>query len=667
MITYESGVYLNGFSPDKYSPDNFNDTFHAPDDSFVISRNIHGQPLSLYGNEIWDLSPYKLTIVGNSRINFCSWIKNKNRNDEANTKIFKWIIFIIIYITPNNGYDSVKSVGTIISYSVMIRHLLKKISNEEYSLKEFLESQTLINSKLNLLSKEAIRILPSLLSYFLLLGKKKTGLTPVNKNFIYSLSHYISGAQFTYDQTPVIPTRIYSSIIKVLQTNISSVLACKSMLIKFLERVQKSKTYARSPYSQRNYWKLTNKKQFDSYDTFFPDAIDEFGLTDLFNKFEIRSIVNLPSFLKLIQNLVRVQIHLYSGMRRSEVLSLKLDCLKIDTSAGKSIYYIDGVTTKLTKSKKPCRWIIGPEAVSGIELCQDIVSVIAKTHSFKSPNNFYLFSNIAHIAKANFKPQPESISNFFMAFDNNKLLKLFDCETRIDECDLEELRMLCPERNWDEEQKFQKGNAWPIATHQFRRSLAFYVAQSGLVSLPSLKQQLKHTTNYMSLYYAKGSGMQLNFFMQGNKEHFISELNKVKPVADALAFIKSILESNTLLEGTGGRYIEKYTKPRNDMNVNLISREDIIKKFRNGEIAYTETPLGACLSVKPCDKKALRAVSACIDCDKAVIKTHKLDHVIQSMEIFVQKLEPTSIEHKFENEQLQDLIRMQCKIRRRDE
>jgi hypothetical protein len=144
-------------------------------------------------------------------------------------------------------------------------------------------------------------------------------------------------------------------------------------------------------------------------------------------------------------------------------------------------------------------------------------------------------------------------------------------------------------------------------------------------------------------------------------------LNKVKPVADALAFIKSILESKALLEGAGGRYIEKYTKPRNIINGKIISREDIIKKFRNGEIAYTETPLGACLSVKPCDKKALRAVSACIDCDKAVIKPNKLDHVIQSMEIFIQKLDPTSIEHKFENEQLQDLKRMQCKIRGHDE
>lgn len=667
MIAYDSGIYQEGTAPDQYIPNVSDNKFIYPNNDFVISRNNYGEAISIYGDDTWDLSPYKLTITGCSRIHFHTWYSSSNINNEKNVECYKWLIFILIYLTPYSGHENAKSVGTIISYSIMIRHILKKIAKKKYSLKDFIQSQELINSQVKHLPKKVIRILPSLLSYLLILGKDKTGIASLDKSFIYSLTHYVSSTQFAYDQTPVIPTRIYSSIINVLKNCLAPILANEQALTDFLEQIQKDKTYARSPSSQRNFRTYINLKQRGNYNTFFPEAINELGLTLLFKLYEVRSMANFPSFLKMVQNLVRLQIHVYSGMRRSEVLSLKFDCLKYDNSHGKPLYYLEGITTKLTKSKKICRWIIAPEAVPSIKLCQNIVASIARANNITDHKQFYLFTNVSHIAKASFKPAPESISSFFVNFDNNKLLKLFESETLIVETDLDELRMLCPERKWDDEERFKIGKPWPIANHQFRRSLAFYVAQSGLVSLPSLKQQLKHVTNQMSLYYAKGSGTQLNFFMQNDKEHFIAELDKAKPVADTLAFIKSILESDEPLNGAGGRYIERYTKPLTNTKERLVVREDMTKKFRNGEIAYSETPLGACLSSEPCNKKALRAISACIDCEKAIIKPSKLNQVIASMENFVRKLEPPSVEHKFENEQLQDLKRMQRNIRERNE
>lgn len=667
MIAYDSGIYQNGFAPDKYIPSFSSDILTFPNSSFVISRDNDGQVLSTYGDDTWDLSPYQLTITGANKIHFRTWYSKANLNNEENVDCYKWLIFILIYLTPYSGHENAKSVGTIISYTIMIRHILKKISDKEYSLKDFIQSQELINSQIKHFTRKVIRIFPSLLSYLLILGKEKTGIAPLDKSFIYSLTHCVSNTQSTYEQTPVIPTKIYSSIINVLKNSLTPILANEKALTDFVERIQEDKAYARSPSSQRNFRTHAKIKQRGNYSTFFQEAVGEFGLQALFERYKVKSMANFPSFLKLIQNLVRLQIHIYSGMRRNEVLSLKFDCLKSDSSHGKSLYYLEGITTKLTKSKKICRWIIAPEAVSGIKLCQNLVSSIARANNFTDHKQFYLFTNVSHIAKASFKPAPESVSSFFINFDNNKLLKLFESEILIVETDLDELRMLCPERKWDDEERFQTGKPWPIANHQFRRSLAFYVAQSGLVSLPSLKQQLKHITNQMSLYYAKGSGIQLNFFMQNDKEHFIAELSKTKPVADALAFIKSILESNEPLDGAGGRYIERYTKPQTSIKERLVVREDMTKKFRNGEIAYSETPLGACLSSEPCNKKALRAVSACIDCEKAIIKPNKLNQVIDSMKDFVQKLEPSSIEHKFENEQLQDLKRIQRNIRERNE
>ncbi|MFK5915564.1 MAG: hypothetical protein QM484_14450, partial [Woeseiaceae bacterium] len=94
----------------------------------------------------------------------------------------------------------------------------------------------------------------------------------------------------------------------------------------------------------------------------------------------------------------------------------------------------------------------------------------------------------------------------------------------------------------------------------------------------------------------------------------------------------------------------------------LKNRNITIKRFKAGQIAYTETPLGACLTTHPCDKKAMRAISSCISCDKAVIKLSKLTKIINIQSLLVESFYKTSIEHRIELEQLNDFIRMKNQI-----
>jgi hypothetical protein len=55
------------------------------------------------------------------------------------------------------------------------------------------------------------------------------------------------------------------------------------------------------------------------------------------------------------------------------------------------------------------------------------------------------------------------------------------------------------------------------------------------------------------------------------------------------------------------------------------SRKSILRRAKNGEIAYTQTPLGACMSIDPCLTKSRGEVAACLRCKNAVIEQPKAE------------------------------------------
>ena len=102
-----------------------------------------------------------------------------------------------------------------------------------------------------------------------------------------------------------------------------------------------------------------------------------------------------------------------------------------------------------------------------------------------------------------------------------------------------------------------------------------------------------------------------------------------------------------------------HTPSSNKQLVFSDSREELIKQFKKGEIAYTQTPLGACTTVAPCDQKLLRSMTSCLTCSRSVIKQSKLDRVIARQQLFVDELEdtaPDSVEFRTEKEELRHLL-----------
>ena len=212
------------------------------------------------------------------------------------------------------------------------------------------------------------------------------------------------------------------------------------------------------------------------------------------------------------------------------------------------------------------------------------------------------------------------------------------------------------------EKQFQIGSIWRITSHQYRRTLAYYCRQSGLVKLTTLKRQLKHITREMSLYYAGGNEFSDLF---SDSDHFLKLYDNSKGEVDALAYICDIIFSDEALYGGHGRHVERFNKPSKNVKMNSIlnnTRSEIMDKFKKGSLAYKETALGACVTTDPCEQKLLGIISACLSCPKAVVKQSKLKNVIDKQQGFLDSLNVASIEYRTEKFELEELIEYHKKI-----
>jgi hypothetical protein len=315
-----------------------------------------------------------------------------------------------------------------------------------------------------------------------------------------------------------------------------------------------------------------------------------------------------------------------------------------------------GQTSKLIGEKKRERWITSKDVENSLSVAAAISNLAYKYSGFDL-DQVPLFVSIGYLelTGAVLKKSVVIKAPSFGREDIYKALYFSD-DFIISKDDLEVLEKIEPYRDWASEPNFSVGNRWHLCSHQFRRSLAVYVSQSGLVSLPSLKRQLKHIFREMSIYYAKGASRAPRLF-GNNSQHFRHELAATRPEVDAIVYIYEVLLSSEKLIGGNGTWIERNIKTKGEGQI-LRDRNKTEKKFRNGELSYSDTIHGGCSKTDECDEKAMASVSACISCKFAIIKLSKLKNVAIHQEILISHIKKGTMEYKAEVAQLVDLKRL---------
>lgn len=634
--------------PDVYQVNNLN---RFPSFDFVMSRDNENNVISYYGDSNWDFRPYRLAgNTGAARVNF-------NFAQESQKAEAKWIVFLLLYIAIGERSYGI-SIATLMGYLKPIRSMFKYSNLSNITIYQLLsDKDELFRFISTLHTRNLLAGFSSVIGHLASIPESVSGYKTlkISRSEIFRDQLLILKEE---QQHPVIPPRILSSLITQLDTLLSDVFKHQRRLWGFLEEVISDNQFARSKAMQRKIGFIS--KDFKPH---FPEAAELFGLSSFFVKYSVSNIPSISSFLTRIQHACRTYLHIYTGMRHAEALSLKTNSLECITGKVGKHYKLHGETSKFIGQKKKVSWVTSKEVLAAYKIADRLAKIIINYAQLdKSTAPLFVSLSYLPLTKAAPKIKREVlVSN--SSVKSQEVYPYLDMDMfRIKQSDLTHLQRVDPFRAWNEEADYKVGIVWRFTTHQFRRSLAFYASQSIETSLPSLKRQLKHISRDMTLYYCNSSSLAFEF---DHDEHISHLMNKEEVGFKATEYLQQVLNSKEPLYGAHGRYIDKNIKGLNCTILLKENRKLLMEQFKKGELSYKQTPLGACTTTKPCDKKLFRAVAACVSCDRAIIKPSKLEQVITRQEIFIKELseiDSNSIELRTEKNELEVLLKFKDKV-----
>jgi hypothetical protein len=668
-------------NPDIYEPKidtHFNaiapDTFSGipgtpPSDDFVVSCKHNGEIASLFKDNTWDWSAYDHTN-NFSFISFDSWIDGiPNQEQRDIIKQLKRIMFSIIWFRRETlGTRSLQQ------RALILRDIARFVDNNNLTLQNFFSDTNILTSFLKDHYSTRVSHLPPLMKDLMKLGNNVVGIKVLGRTSLKQLSNLKSKYLSQCQQYPPVPSKIYLHLIIELNKELDEFEAISDNLLPMLEVCSENALNGLPINSQRRkaanlgiYWNRKN------HHPTFTELVNTYNLRDYFSIVRSKSgqVINsnrsLICLLRRILILCKEVIHLYSGMRNSEALNLPYYCNEIYKINGKSHYRISGWTTKLNHSNpRPTKWVTSIEGNRAIKIAQRIALVVYKIigdlpkKSPKQLRKYPLFISLEYLEQATYNTNRNTPRYHIGNYSGNFVNNFPHLCRRIEDSDIKELEEIDPHRSWRSEEKYKVGNLWPLSSHQFRRSLAIYASNSGYVSLPSLRRCLQHLTDEMAIYYARGSTFAKNI-IKDNRSHFAKEYQDSQPEAQALAYISHVLLSDEMLFGTHGEWIERHVRSFGFVLTNN-SRIDTINKFKRGEISYRETHLGGCTEIGKCNKKAMRSIIGCLDCNRSIIQLSKLERLIKAQKSLITNLKPNTMEWMTENADLEALQSYREKI-----
>ncbi|MCU4366292.1 hypothetical protein KTG70_14420 [Acinetobacter variabilis] len=645
MSSFNSYLYSLGiaeqFLPDEYNLQN--NQLTVPN-TFVLSRMKSGETLSVYADNIWDLSPYLPKC--HCRLNFNTWHENARESDFLFCQIraeMKKISFALLYI--KSGKSIIKSIE---QRHTVLRQFAAIAYRNGCTLQQLFGDVAYMskvnNAYVGVSYQKAIHIKAFLVDCFAL-QQQYPFIIPAFSTY-QPIEHLAKlAAQLRLQsgkvgpQTKVVPSRLYIALINALADKLNEFNQNASALLKWFQRKQQASNFALMPTE------FKREKNAVS----FADARDLFGLTALFENNQIQKHANLTRYMTLIQGMAKLWIHLFTGMRDNEVNQLSSDCYQTIQSNEHLVHVIMGYTSKLHGGgNKSTYWTTFEDIQFGVRAAQSIGEIYALLnphYDMSNPAEYPLFPTLysqKHRNKnnRNIKNETDFISNFSGAptrtqsnfnLYRSAILTMFGKALRICESDLAELEAFDGFRNWREEIDCQIGKYWNICTHQFRRSLAVYGARSGVIGLGALSVQYKHLTEAMTLYYRENSVFAPNILANDSQKEFIQELEYQRLVHSYAQFDDGVIHSSSRLAGGAGTYLQ-LQKDREQLLKVFPNRDETIKRMKKGEIAYKPSLFGACTNPDSCEKISFTAITSCLSCVHAIFDAESADKMQKALQ-----------------------------------
>lgn len=471
------------------------------------------------------------------------------------------------------------------------------------------------------------------------------GFRPASIPFVMERSASSDAAR-EYHQTEIIPTQIYLDLLVDYKATVKEFLLVKDKLLDFALRISNDKHYARNGNSHKG------------YSASYEEALESAGLVDYAKKNNISSVVELLRQFGAVYYASIMLIYAFTGMRKSEAYSLTLDSLKVFTKKGLvQARKLVGFTTKFRGLRKRVSWYTSIDIEAPFEAASFLCKLIMACNKVDVPNQ-YLFISTGYLPFAAANDNLALLTSTAPTCGNYEPTKyqMHFSSIVIRAHHVDELRSINPFRVWESESKFDVGRQWPLKIHQLRRSTAVYAIASGLVSLPALKEILKHLTLAMSRYYAKGSVYAPNILerSKGDKDAWVVRYQESELFVRSFQYVKELIIPDEVLKGPAGTWIERNSKPSLRSLGYAESLEQTLLKMKKGQIFYRPTPVGGCTLNGACEKRIAVNLVGCDGCSNSAVVKSKLIKLIAIQEKLVDRLTGQP-EFQFENNTLSEL------------
>ncbi len=612
-----------------------------PSSEFVVTRDFSGNPLSRFGEVSWKfLSGERVTRI--QQINFISWAGGMEGDEAAKLKMMKemqWLFCLFLWFRPMGQLSS----SSLSNKSTMLRSLAQYAFSNGITMVAVLSSERYFRAYISKTANSNIVEFAALVTLVGSLGTKKTGINLVAATHIKALEKLSSTVSKKFKQDPPLPPRLFSNWIRGLLEELT-------LFEEVLEDILARHIHAGGSATGAPF--LDNPKLIEYFDA---------------RGFQ-RSWPGFVSALTFGQTICHSTIQTFSGMRTLEASSVPFKCLERTGRKWGEVILIHGITTKGNGGGRETseKWVTSEEGARAIAVAQRIAAYIYTAIGIEdnaSDNERpFLFVSTGYLDGTGATPNSEhgvARTNISVGNDNGVRLQA-RISLQIDTADVVELSRIAPHRAWSLEPDFQVGKCWKVRSRQLRRSLAMYASASGLVTLPSLKWQLKHLTRSMVSYYTKGA-KALRKFAMDNAQHFAFEYQNAQVESQLLSYELNVVESGERLAGGHGQWI----------NVGLAKGGGVLSKetrrqtesdFKKGKMAYKETPLGGCTTITACEKHMLRIFTGCPGCARGVVIPSRVDRTILIMEEFASTLPLNSVEHRSQLRELAEMKKIRANL-----
>lgn len=337
-------------------------------------------------------------------------------------------------------------------------------------------------------------------------------------------------------------------------------------------------------------------------------------------------------WLCLVRAACYIVIAGFTGCRDGEVKSLTLSSYQEKVYAGMVIPMVIGLHSKVNVAgvERQTSWVTIPAVKKAIELVWELYEFSRDNWKERAKLCSHVDEQQKMVDEANslflsYSPTAKYPMAGRQAID--KSLKSFVksvgyCVTTQD---VAEFNLLNPTRKGE----LNVGDALNVNPHCFRRTFAVYLVRNKLASLLDLKYQFKHLNIAMTSWYSNQANVAGYFDMMLDKDLLLDIAQENHEfMTDTLYYIYNEAES---LSGAEGKKIEKLRG--DDRTTIYLSREEISKQVRDGQMSIIETPVGHCTNPQ-CNRICDAPV-----CKYAVVTKDKALELIPKRNLLIKKFE----------------------------